>query len=71
MREYIFHGKRKYDGEWVEGVMEGEGILRQADGTKYKGHFKAGFKDGHGIQEDKNGVRYEGEFKAGEMVSKK
>jgi hypothetical protein len=51
--------------------MEGEGILRQSDGTKYKGQFKAGLKDGHGIQEDKNGVRYEGEFKAGEMVSQK
>ena len=51
-------------------MMEGEGILRQADGTKYKGHFRAGLKDGYGIQEDKNGKRYEGQFKAGEMVDR-
>jgi hypothetical protein len=50
--------------------MEGEGILRQADGTKYKGQFRAGLKDGHGIQEDKDGNRYEGEFKAGEMIGR-
>ena len=48
--------------------MEGQGILRQADGTKYKGEFRAGLKDGHGIQEDKNGNRFEGEFRAGEKI---
>ena len=48
--------------------MEGNGILRQIDGTKYKGQFKNGLKDGHGIQEDKDGTRFEGEFKAGAKI---
>ena len=48
--------------------MDGEGVLRQADGTKYKGQFKSGLKNGHGIQEDKDGNRFEGEFKDGMMI---
>jgi hypothetical protein len=42
--------------------MEGEGILRLADGSKFKGQFKKGAKNGPGIMEDKNGNRFEGNF---------
>ena len=49
--------------------MEGQGILRQSDGTKYKGGFKDGLKDGHGILEDKDG-HFEGEFRRGVKVVK-
>ena len=58
-----------YDGDWVNGTMEGQGILRQSDGTKYKGGFKDGLKDGHGILEDKDG-HFEGEFRRGVKVVK-
>ena len=54
--------------------MEGNGILRQADGVKFKGRFQKGMKEGFGIQEDANGVRSEGEYhlgkRNGEFVEK-
>lgn len=36
MREYIFHGKRKYDGEWVEGCLihQGDHYLILQDESK-------------------------------------
>lgn len=36
MREYIFHGKRKYDGEWVEGCLihQGDNYLILQDESK-------------------------------------
>lgn len=42
--------------------MDGEGVLKMADGLKYKGGFSNGMKHGRGILEDKEGVRYEGNF---------
>ena len=46
--------------------MDGEGILRMADGTKFKGTFKKGEKNGFGIMEDADGIRFEGNFKDNE-----
>ena len=43
--------------------MEGEGILRQVNGTKFKGSFHKGMKDGYGIMEDAAGNRFEGNFR--------
>ena len=45
--------------------MNGEGILRMADGTKFKGNFVAGKREGVGVEENKDGVRFEGHFHNG------
>jgi antitoxin component YwqK of YwqJK toxin-antitoxin module len=54
--------------------MEGNGILRQANGVKFKGRFQKGMKEGFGIQEDADGVRSEGEYhmdlRNGEFIEK-
>ncbi len=54
--------------------MEGNGILRQADGVKFKGKFQRGLKEGFGIQEDADGIRSEGEYhqdkRNGEFIEK-
>jgi hypothetical protein len=54
--------------------MEGEGIIRQADGVRFKGTFRNGMKEGPGILEDAEGIRYEGNFhedeKHGEFTEK-
>ena len=47
-------------------MMDGEGILRQKDGTKFRGHFSQGEKDGPCVMESPDGMRFEGSFKAGE-----
>ena len=46
--------------------MNGEGILRLADGSKFKGTFVNGEKNGFGIMVDENGMRFEGNFRDNE-----
>ena len=46
--------------------MHGEGIMREADGTKFKGHFENGLKEGSGLLVDSQGNRFEGNFHRGE-----
>ena len=54
--------------------MDGNGILRQANGVKFKGRFQNGLKEGFGIQEDADGIRSEGEYhqdlRNGEFIEK-
>lgn len=52
-------------GEWTDDMMNGQGVMIKADGTKYKGGFKNGIFEGHGIMLDANGIKYEGDFKNG------
>ena len=37
-----------YDGEWVAGKPDGEGILTSLNGAVYKGHFQSGKFHGEG-----------------------
>ena len=46
----------------LNGEMDGEGVLRMADGSKFKGQFKNGMKNGKCVEEDANGVRFEGYY---------
>jgi hypothetical protein len=39
------------EGNFVNGEIEGEGILTYHDGRIYKGSFKLGEKDGYGVYE--------------------
>ena len=43
--------------------MDGEGILRQKDGTKFRGTFRQGEKNGKCVMETPDGIRFEGSFK--------
>jgi hypothetical protein len=55
----------RYDGEWVDGLMEGDGQLLLGIGDVYRGGFKAGRLHGHGLYIDAAGRVYEGGFIAG------
>jgi hypothetical protein len=37
---YIFPNGNKYDGEWVDDVKEGYGILTYVNGERYEGYWK-------------------------------
>lgn len=50
---------------FVEGVAEGEGIYRWADGVIYVGEFKAGIIEGKGFIKYPDNEMYEGDFKNG------
>ena len=35
-----------YDGEWVDGVIEGKGVMVYADGARYEGSWKGDVRSG-------------------------
>ena len=59
----------EYDGEWVDGVMHGEGTLKMGDGGQYEGTFENGAMSGVGMRRWKDGATYSGQFAAGEVRS--
>ena len=61
----IFTNGAKYEGEWKDGKVHGQGIGTFPDGSKYVGEHKYGMIDGYGINTFADGQRYEGEFKVG------
>ena len=50
--------------------MNGQGILRLADGKKYRGGFLNGEEHGSGVAVDVDGTRYEGTFEEGQRHGK-
>jgi uncharacterized caspase-like protein len=67
--EYISKTWR-YDGEFNEGLKEGEGTYTWENGDKYAGHFTTDRPDGSGKYTFSNGDSYEGEVKAGIIVGR-
>jgi hypothetical protein len=61
---------RRYDGQWAEDMMHGEGTLHQKDGSYYRGFFASGQMSGLGKQVTVvNGIEteaYEGSFLRGQ-----
>ena len=72
MRGATLHGKGeyvskafKYDGDFSEGLKQGEGTYVWENGDRYQGHFAADRPDGKGSYRFANGDAYEGEVQAG------
>lgn len=57
-----------YEGEWVDGVAEGQGTIKWDNGDHYEGEWKDGMRNGQGTYTsvDGDGFVYEGEFKNNE-----
>lgn len=53
----------RYEGEYVDGKRNGEGLLHYPDGSTYEGHWNGGDKSGVGTYTYANGDTYEGEWK--------
>lgn len=51
-----------YEGDWVNGLMEGPGTYTWSDGQKYTGEFKGGLLDGEGKIDLGDGSIYECTF---------
>ena len=63
---YSEKGRKIYEGEWKNGVMDGEGSFFIKERLSYKGEWKKGRKNGKGILFYKNGEKeYDGEWKNG------
>ena len=37
-----------YEGQWVNGMRDGKGILKVIDGSEYDGHWHANKRNGFG-----------------------
>lgn len=54
--------QERYEGEWVDGKMQGRGTYQYSDGSVYDGGWVGGKMQGKGVFVYPNGNRYEGEF---------
>lgn len=54
-----------YQGDWLEGMKDGWGVLVFDDGRKYEGMFKKNLFNGQGTLAD-NDTKYVGQFVDGE-----
>lgn len=57
----------KYEGEWKDGNMHGQGRMQFADGWEYAGAFFMGTMHGQGTLVYPDTTVYEGQFKNGKM----
>ena len=60
----------KYDGEFNEGLKQGEGTYVWENGDRYQGHFSADRPDGRGRYQFANGDAYEGEVQLGVILGR-
>ncbi|KAM3127088.1 hypothetical protein pb186bvf_020824 [Paramecium bursaria] len=60
----------RYEGEWLNGVKHGRGVLKMNDGSYYEGQFQNGEIEGDGRFVYQNGSQYEGNFHRGEKHGK-
>jgi len=52
----------KYEGKWVDGLLEGEGKLFYGNGTVYVGSFVNSSPNGYGVKTTNNGTIYRGYY---------
>ena len=64
---YNEEGRLIYEGEYKNGLRNGEGTYYYARGLKYEGQFVNGLREGHGVFYWEDGTRWEGPFKNNEM----
>ena len=65
---YIFskedeENRKEYEGNWVDGLMHGDGRLLYKNGDEFTGKFENGKKNGQGIFIYENGNKCKGQFK--------
>jgi uncharacterized caspase-like protein len=77
MRGTNLHGKGeyvskafKYEGEFDEGLKQGQGVYIWDNGDRYDGHFASDRPDGLGKYHFANGDSYEGQVKAGVIMGR-
>ena len=49
-------------GEWRDGILHGDGVLRDSDGGEYTGTWHAGRRHGKGTQVGRDGEVYKGQW---------
>ena len=52
-----------FEGEFKNGLVDGNVVIHYADGRRFKGAYHKGKRQGPCIEEDKNGKRFEGTYR--------
>ena len=60
--ECVMHGCGRYEGDYVDSMQTGYGLMTWADGRRYEGNWLGSKCTGFGILTHKDGRRYEGEY---------
>jgi hypothetical protein len=60
----------KYEGEFNDGLKQGQGVYTWDNGDRYEGRFAEDRPDGRGKYQFANGDAYEGEVKAGVIAGR-
>lgn len=61
------YGGWRYDGSWINGRMDGHGVLAYPDGWTYDGEWRGGRMTGQGTLRHPDGWQYEGEWRDATM----
>ena len=67
---YNEEGKLIFEGEYKNGIRNGEGTYYYNNGLRYEGEFVNGLREGNGVFYWEDGTRWEGPFKNNEMNGK-
>ena len=66
---WVKHSKSlNYKGAWKNGVFNGPGQLKYANGTTFRGTFSNGLKHGSGVLLSSSGYRYAGDWVKGKKT---
>ncbi len=60
-------GEERYEGEWKNDEMDGNGVYHFASGASYEGGFQSGQFQGEGVYRWADGKRYEGGWSRSRM----
>jgi hypothetical protein len=60
---------KRYEGEWRDGIPDGDGKAYLSSGTYYKGKWKNGDMHGQGSMIYFNGARFDGRFEYGDAFN--
>ncbi len=59
-------GYDHYEGQFKGSKLDGQGVYKDADGSRYEGEFRNDKPHGYGIYEGADGTRFAGELRNGE-----
>lgn len=62
--------RKSYEGDWINGIREGNGTMVWKNGGKYVGNWKSGVRNGYGTHHYADGEIYEGNWLAGKQHGK-
>lgn len=66
--KFIYSDGGVYEGQFKNGVWDGEGTVKWPSGSSYKGGFYSGKKHGIGLYRYNTGDLFEGEYSYGNML---